>query len=78
MPFSILDKEFADSGAAKLWMIRNQFGRRNLSSFQRASLALEMKPMLAEIAKENQIRKPVDSVMSTIDTTGHSTRDTGS
>ena len=44
-------------------MIRNQFGRRNLSSFQRASLALEMKPMLAEIAKENQIRKPVDSVL---------------
>ena len=54
LPFSILDKEFADSGAAKLWMIRNQFGRRNLSSFQRASLALEMKPMLAEIAKDNQ------------------------
>ena len=54
LPFSILEKDFTDSGAAKLWMIRNQFGRRNLSSFQRASLALEMKPMLAELAKENQ------------------------
>ncbi len=62
LPFSILEKDFTDTGAAKLWMIRNQFGRRNLSSFQRASLALKMKPMLAELAKENQIRKPAYSV----------------
>ena len=51
--FDVSYKYFTDSGAAKLWMIRNQFGRRNLSSFQRASLALEMKPMLAELAKVN-------------------------
>ena len=54
LPYKTVAIDFADSLGAKLWMIRNQFGRRNLSNFQRASLALEMKPMLAEQAKLNQ------------------------
>ncbi len=44
-------------------MILNQFGRRNLPNFVRAELALKLKPVIAQRARENQIRKPVDSVV---------------
>jgi ParB-like chromosome segregation protein Spo0J len=54
LAYSVVEMDFTDSLAARLWMIRNQFGRRNLSNYQRASLALEMEPMLAEQAKMNQ------------------------
>ena len=39
---------------AMLWVIRNQLGRRNLTNYQRAELALKLKPLIAEKAKENQ------------------------
>ncbi len=39
-------------------MIENQFGRRNLPNFVRAELALKLKPLIAERAKEKQLRKP--------------------
>ena len=44
------------------WIIKNQFGRRNLSAYDRSLLALKLKPILAAKAKENQIRKPAESV----------------
>jgi len=40
---------------AKLWIIRNQLGRRNLTNYQRAELALLLKPLIADKAKENEI-----------------------
>ena len=40
------------------WMILNQFGRRNLSAYQRSVLALELEDVFSKKAKENQIRKP--------------------
>jgi hypothetical protein len=45
---------FKDRVSAKEWIIRNQFGRRNLSPFQRAELALQLKPIVQARAKENQ------------------------
>lgn len=36
------------------WIIRNQFGRRNLSNFQRSELALRLKPIIKAKAKERQ------------------------
>jgi N6-adenosine-specific RNA methylase IME4 len=39
-------------------MINNQFGRRNLSNYQRSVLALELESVFSERAKEQQIRKP--------------------
>lgn len=39
---------------AERWIILNQFGRRNLTKFQRSELALKLKPMLAVQAKERQ------------------------
>ena len=40
--------------AAMVWIINNQFHRRNLTSYQRAELALKLEPLLAEKAKARQ------------------------
>lgn len=79
LPFSILEKDFADSGAAKLWMIDNQNGRRNLTDGWKYQLTQSKKEILLEVGKEKQketLKKGDSPVLSTIDTTGHSTRDT--
>ncbi len=47
--------EFPDREAAKRWIILNQFGRRNLSAYDRSVLALKLKPLIAEKAKENML-----------------------
>ena len=39
--------------AVKEWMILNQFGRRNLSNYQRSVLALELEEVFTKKAKEN-------------------------
>lgn len=54
IPFKTVQKEFADRGSAIEWIILNQFGRRNLPAHERARLALRLKPVIAEKAKENQ------------------------
>ena len=47
------EMDFTDRGAVIRWIIMNQFGRRNLSAYDRSVLALKLKPMIAEKAKEN-------------------------
>ena len=54
IPFKTVEKEFTDEDAAKIWIIQNQFGRRNLAPFTRAELALKLEPMMAAKAKENK------------------------
>lgn len=54
----------ADRDAAKVWIIRNQFGRRNLQPFQRAELALRLEPLIAVRAKasyEANVGRPKSS-----------------
>lgn len=46
--------EFENREEAKLWIIRNQFGRRNLQPFQRIQLVLAMKDIFSKQAKEHQ------------------------
>jgi DNA modification methylase len=46
-------KRFKDENEVKEWMIHNQFGRRNLSNYQRSVLALELESVFSEKAKEN-------------------------
>ena len=46
-------KHFQDEEAVKEWMILNQFGRRNLSNYQRSVLALELEEVFSKKAKEN-------------------------
>lgn len=54
IPFQIKRMEFPDRDTAKQWIILNQFGRRNLSAYDRSVLALKLKPLIAEKAKEKQ------------------------
>ncbi len=48
----------------KRWIIERQFGRRNLTPFQRAELALLLKPMLAEEARKRMEAGRADPVPS--------------
>ena len=45
-------KHFKDEEAVKEWMILNQFGRRNLSNYQRSVLALQLEEVFSKKAKE--------------------------
>ena len=54
LPYNHRRMEFSDRESVKRWIILNQFGRRNLSAYDRSILALKLKPMLSEKAKEQQ------------------------
>ena len=56
VPFQTAQKDFADRNDALRWIILNQFGRRNLPAYERARLALRLKPVIAEKAKAQQVR----------------------
>lgn len=53
IPFATVERFFDGDLDAKIWMINNQFGRRNLSNYQRSVLALEMENVFSERAKKN-------------------------
>lgn len=48
------EREFDSRDAAKIWIIENQFGRRNLDKYDRGVLALQLKWMYAAEAKRRQ------------------------
>jgi ParB family chromosome partitioning protein len=78
LPFSILEKDFTDSGAAKLWMIDNQNGRRNLTDGWKYQLTQSKKEILQEAGKEN-LKTNVGGEhvgLSIVDKGTHNTRDT--
>ena len=52
--YETLEKEFENINRVKEWMIHNQFGRRNLSNYQRSVLALQLEDVFREKAKEKQ------------------------
>lgn len=54
IPYKTMEMMFVSRNEAKAWMIRNQLGRRNLPNYERARLALQLKPLLAEEAKKRQ------------------------
>lgn len=53
IPFKTVQKEFTSRDDVIRWIILNQFGRRNLPAYERARLALRLKPVIAEKAKSN-------------------------
>lgn len=53
--FNTVEHSFADRSAAIEWIIRNQFGRRNLVPYIRTKLALRLEAEIAKRAKANQI-----------------------
>jgi len=50
----IFQKSFSDEGEVKEWVIRNQFGRRNLSIYSRSVLTLKLEEIIAKKAKVKQ------------------------
>lgn len=54
---------FESREAVKEWIIKNQFGRRNLTPYDRSLLALKLKPLIAEKAKERQIQGGKEKVV---------------
>tara|TARA_R110000824_G_C15153104_1_gene671225 strand:+ start:60 stop:1451 length:1392 start_codon:yes stop_codon:yes gene_type:complete len=54
LEYKTTSKHFASEESVKEWMILNQFGRRNLSNYQRSVLALELEEVFSKKAKENQ------------------------
>ena len=55
IPFKTIVKDFESREKVIEWIILNQFGRRNLPAHERARLALRLKPVIAEKAKENLV-----------------------
>jgi ParB-like chromosome segregation protein Spo0J len=58
--FAVVEREFPDREAVKVWIIRNQCGRRNLSDSQRAMLAAQ----LATLGKGRPTRNAENSVFT--------------
>lgn len=52
--YKTIEKHFDSRKDVIEWMILNQFGRRNLSAYQRSILALKLKPMFEEKAKAKE------------------------
>ena len=55
LQYEVIKKEFDNEKQVIEWMILNQFGRRNLSNYQRSLLAIRLKPVFEEKARENQL-----------------------
>ena len=55
LKFDTADYDFDNVDEVKLWILKNQLGRRNLTDFQRAEIALQAEPLIAAKAKERQL-----------------------
>jgi hypothetical protein len=55
LPFEIEEMRFSDRSHAEEWIIRNQFGRRNLSAYVRTQLALRLEETIAARAKAKRV-----------------------
>ena len=53
LPFKVIERDFSTEKEARIWMIINQLGRRNVIDFVRGEMALELKKLLREVAEEN-------------------------
>ncbi len=54
IPFKTAEKDFESENDIKIWIIKNQFGRRNLQNIDRIQLALILEPLISEKAKAQQ------------------------
>jgi len=55
LPFTTVELKKDTEEQVKEWIILNQFGRRNISTYQRGVLALELKDLFAEKAAMNKV-----------------------
>ena len=57
LQYESIEKSFDSEDDVKEWMIHNQFGRRNLSNYQRSVLALELESVFSERVKKIKSKK---------------------
>ena len=64
------EMDFTDRDEVVRWIILNQFGRRNLSAYDRSVLALKLKPMIAKKAEQNlhQGNEPLQKSVNPVNT----------
>jgi hypothetical protein len=67
IPFKTLERECDSRADAKMWIIHNQFARRNLPPFERSNLVIKLEPLFAARAKANMaaggvIKKPISQI----------------
>lgn len=68
LPYRTTEREFADRSAVKEWIFRNQLARRNLSTYDRGRIALQLKSLIAARAKENQRAHSLSPNLGKVDT----------
>lgn len=81
LPFTTVEKDFADDSAAKLWMIDNQKGRRNLTDGWKYQLSQSKKEILLEQGRVKNLEtsgRPRKEPLSIVDNglPKHNTRET--
>ena len=54
LEYQVKEMEFSNRDEVKVWIAKNQMGRRNLLPQVRAKLALKVKPEITRMAKERQ------------------------
>ena len=50
LPYNTISKEFASEDDVIIWMIINQFGRRNINSLSRSLLAISLEEIFSKIS----------------------------
>lgn len=63
LEFRTESKQFDTEGEVKEWMIMHQFGRRNLSVWDRSQLALKLEEVFKAKAKQNQVEAGKNKVV---------------
>lgn len=74
--FKTLEREFDSREAAKIWIIENQFGRRNINSYVRGQLVLQLKELYTTQAK-NRMSLGGGDKKSGVQKSSHPIEDTG-
>lgn len=62
--FAVEEKEFEGRDDAKLWIIENQLGRRNLNDYQKIEISIRYEEIIRKDSKERQKRKKRGFVQS--------------
>ena len=52
--FRTVERTFGSITEAKMWILKNQSSRRNLTPYARVQIALQLKPLMEELAKQRQ------------------------
>ena len=60
--FKMVNVKLSSRDEAKIWIINNHLGRRNLTAFQRIELVAHLEPLYAAKAKERQLKGVKDDL----------------